>query len=372
MSIAIIGDTHFGNNGFSKEVLDFQLEYFETKFFPHILKNKIKNVIHLGDLVDDRTKIDMFVLQNIKERFFQWFDDHGVTLHCIVGNHDMYFKHNMKYNFHTANLKEFSNVEIYTDPTTFHLDGYKFGIVPWKTNHDDYKFPSYKDVDILLGHFEMADVLMHSARMSKHGMDVNAFLKYKMVISGHYHAVSQKANIFYCGTQYQMSWNDFNDKKGFWELGEDYSLKMIENTISPKHLRLVYSEVEGKVEIISTGEGGHAREITITEASKLAKNNHIKLVLRKYKDDALFSSVFERISKETYDKVDVINEATAIEEIDEEEFHNKLEDTEAVSTIINNFIEMSTFSADIDKTELLEKFNELHAKALYKRTGQCF
>ena len=61
--IAIINDTHFGIRNDSIYFLDKSLEYFETVVFPYIIKNDIKNIIHLGDFFDRRKYINLNTLK---------------------------------------------------------------------------------------------------------------------------------------------------------------------------------------------------------------------------------------------------------------------------------------------------------------------
>ena len=41
------------------------------------------------------------------------------------------------------------------------------------------------------------------------------FAKYEGVYSGHFHTKSDRENIHYVGTPYEMTWSDYNDQKGF-------------------------------------------------------------------------------------------------------------------------------------------------------------
>ena len=90
--IACITDTHFGAKSFDKQLFQTKMNYFKDVFFPYLLKNNITEVLHLGDMVHNRNQIDLFILQELKTQFFQWFEDNEVTLHCLVGNHDTFFK----------------------------------------------------------------------------------------------------------------------------------------------------------------------------------------------------------------------------------------------------------------------------------------
>ena len=79
--------------------------FFETQLFPYLLKNKVKDVVHCGDIVHNRNTIDLWILQELKTRFFKWFDDNNINLHLVVGNHDLYYRSTLDYSFQKENLK---------------------------------------------------------------------------------------------------------------------------------------------------------------------------------------------------------------------------------------------------------------------------
>jgi hypothetical protein len=87
------------------------------------------------------------------------------------------------------------------------------------------------------------------------GMDSKIFKKFNKVISGHYHHRSNKNNIYYLGAQYELTWIDHNDIKGFHifddETGE---LEFIENPIKMFHtlkynedVKNIIPDVSGKI-----------------------------------------------------------------------------------------------------------------------------
>jgi hypothetical protein len=56
---------------------------------------------------------------------------------------------------------------------------------------------------------------MHKGSGAEDGLDQNIFAKFDMVLTGHFHHRSSRDNIHYLGTPYEMTWNDYNDPKGF-------------------------------------------------------------------------------------------------------------------------------------------------------------
>jgi len=65
------------------------------------------------------------------------------------------------------------------------------------------------------GHFEFANFPMHKGVDNLHGMATDMFQKYELVCSGHYHTRSQRDNIVYLGTPYEINWQDYGDDKGY-------------------------------------------------------------------------------------------------------------------------------------------------------------
>ena len=45
--------------------------------------------------------------------------------------------------------------------------------------------------------------------------DPETYERFEKVISGHFHKKSDDGHIYYCGTQYEMTWSDYNCPKGF-------------------------------------------------------------------------------------------------------------------------------------------------------------
>ena len=88
MKIAIITDTHFGVKNDSPIFLEAYLSYFEQQVFPYLLKNNIKTVIHMGDVLDRRKYINFNTLYNVRRRFTEMLIKKGVSVHSIIRNNE--------------------------------------------------------------------------------------------------------------------------------------------------------------------------------------------------------------------------------------------------------------------------------------------
>ena len=362
--IAIISDLHFGNKRFSKKALETKLNYFEEIFFPYLLKHKIKYVLNLGDTIHNRNFIDLYILEQLKTRFFQWFEDNGIHQYILVGTHDSYLKNSIKVNFLTNNLKEFSNyIHPITKPTRKQIGRYNICLIPWITDIKELKLPKPSQVDLIGGHFDINNAYLNSKIKSKGAnLDYHDFKDYKLVVSGHFHNSSFKDNFAYLGTPYQMDWGDFGSKKGFWILKDNLELVFHENKVSPKYIRMFYTEKkEGEVTLSCLGADDYPSEISVKEASEIAKHNHIKFIVKEYTNQLLLSNYFERITKYSLDRIDIINENSFLQDIDENIEEHIKEEIE-LSDIMVNYVNM-TISKDLNKTKVIEKIENLFSRA---------
>lgn len=365
--IACISDSHIGRKMFSKSFFWQMMNYFETEFFPYLEKHKIKDILHLGDMVDNRNLIDNYIDGQFKKRFFKWLEERDITIHCLVGNHDSYYKNTIKHNYQQANLKEFKNVRVYDAIEIAIIGKYKVGMIPWLTRQDQIdEFPKPNEVDFLAGHFEVAGALMQGNLYSKKGLDYGLFKRYNLVLSGHFHATSQSGNFRYLGSQYQMDYRDYGNDKGFWVIKDDLKMDFVKNTSSPKFLKLFYLQNKDEKPVLKMGGWGkNLKTVTIQEAEHLASKNFVKFVIKQYRDQDLLERYFEVVSQNALGQVEIINESSMIEDMDIDKFEEDVKDDVDLNTIIQNFIEKSEFSMDgIDKKVLLEMMNDLHEMSI--------
>jgi DNA repair exonuclease SbcCD nuclease subunit len=229
--IAILGDTHFCARNASEEFHEYFFRFY-TDFFDYIDQNNIKTIIQTGDLFDVRTNINTSILKLFREKFVAEIIKRGIVMYVVIGNHDMYYRESLHVNTPSLILKEWkSNFKVIEEPTEEVIDGNKFLLIPWvaKTNVDDIKKAVAKSkADYVVGHFEFNGFEMHKGSLAKTKHDHTEYKKFKRVISGHYHTKSEKDNVLYVGTPYELTWIDADDPKGFWTL-QDGQFNFIEN-----------------------------------------------------------------------------------------------------------------------------------------------
>lgn len=361
--IAVIGDLHFGNKGHSIEMFEEQMKFFEVQFFPFLLKHEIKYVIQLGDTYHNRDKVDWYIQNELKRRFFQWFDDNDVELHALVGNHDSYYKTTIAQNSLSETTKYFKNVRAYIKPTIVNIGKYTLGFNPWIIDNKTPKLT--ENVDILLGHFDIVGFPMMKGIYSKEGLSHSQFSKYKLVLSGHYHGRTIKDNVHMVGTPFQLNWNDHNENKGFLILDKNFNYEYIENTVNPRFVKIYYSNGILEQEGLET-----SKNITEVVSLEIAKNNYCRLFTKSVEDQMkleMYHSSLLAVSCDDY-KIDIINLQDVVESFDDTAFDEAFDAGESTIQLITSCIDNMTFDVGIDKNLLIElsktEYKEAHQEAL--------
>lgn len=218
MWVLLIADQHIGIRNDNMALSEHALSFFEKVVFPIIEKEKISQIIHLGDVFDRRKMINMRSYQMWRHRFFNWLSEKDIKMDIILGNHDVYFRNTNEVNSPTELLNGYYNIEIFDKPITVSRHGKKLFYVPWIPSGEEESFKEIcKGVttDLCFGHFELLGFeLMRGVVNTHHGMDANVLKQFKQVYSGHFHRKSSKGNIMYLGSPYQMTWSDHGDIRG--------------------------------------------------------------------------------------------------------------------------------------------------------------
>lgn len=218
MKVALITDQHLDGRKGSLAFWNYFQKFYDEVFFPTLEKYNIKTVIDLGDTFDNRKGIDFNVWNRVRKNYFQRLEDMGIFVHMILGNHCVYYKNTNEINSPDLLLKDFGNIEIYSQPETVIIGGAKILMLPWinSQNYDDtMTWINDTSAEVVMGHLELTGFEVTPGMKMEHGMDPSIFKKFKQVFSGHYHHKSSKGNVQYLGNPYQMFWNDYKDPRGF-------------------------------------------------------------------------------------------------------------------------------------------------------------
>lgn len=246
MNIALITDTHFGIKDGDEDWLNSMKTFFIKEFIPYLKKHKIKDIIHLGDLFDDREHTDNKIFTAVYELFEEFLKDFNV--YCIVGNHDSYYNSRIDVSI-TKFLNKFSNVTLIDKNTVIEFDKRKILLCPWQADWEKFAEDitnNYKDVDTLMGHLPVTGFLLNNKVASHKGVSPNLFFdNFKWSFSGHYHTRSEQVKngsyIIYIGNTYHLTRHDIGDDRGFTILNTDtMDRKYINTTKTIKFLKVEY------------------------------------------------------------------------------------------------------------------------------------
>lgn len=304
MIVALITDTHWGVRNDNPVLLKQTIEFHENLFFPILEERNIKEIIHLGDLVDKRKYINYKTLQAMKHSFFRPLRKKDIGLTIFPGNHDCTLKHSLKINALTSLLSRFQNVEVITEPSHY-SQAPNIGLVPWICSENSeacLEFIQNTGCSVLMGHFEIKGFEMFRGQINtEHGLTTDLFSHFDKVFSGHFHHKSRIGNIFYLGAPYETMWSDYNDPRGFHIFDtESGHLEFIQNPNSMFH-RIEYDDTEDYT-IERLLDSGILNKIP---------DKYVKLVVKKKENPFIFDGFLEEIHKAQPYNLSIIHEISS-------------------------------------------------------------
>lgn len=351
MKVAIITDQHFGARNDSTHFLDYYEKFYRDTFFPKLVEEGITKLLILGDTFDRRKYVNFFSLKRTKEMFFEPLQKMGIEVHMLAGNHDTYFKNTNDVNSVRLLLQEYKNINVIDSPTTIVVDDTSICMMPWicPENYDDsLNVINTTEADVCMGHFEIAGFAMHRGMPSHEGLSRELFKKFDTVFSGHYHHRSAQDNIRYLGNPYELTWQDYNDPRGFhlFDLASR-DLEFIENPNVMFH-RITYDDKEESI-----------TEINNKELDKFA-GTYVKVVVLNKTNPYLFDKFMSKLYDVNPIDVTIAEDFADLTEGVEDDMINEAEDT---ITIINKFVD-GIKEDHIDNDKLKSVLKELYVEAL--------
>lgn len=346
MKIAIITDQHFGARNDSIAFLDFFEKFYDNTFFPILDEHGINTVLILGDTFDRRKYVNFYALQRSKEMFFDKLASKNISVHMLAGNHDTYYKNTNDINSPDLLLREYSNIHVIHKPTTITIDGTNICMVPWICAEN---YQSCLDemetttAELCMGHFEISGFAMHKGMESQDGMAKEFFEKFDMVFSGHYHHRSDNGHIYYLGNPYELTWQDYNDPRGFhlFDL-ESRKLQFIRNPYC-MFTRLEYNDKdEEPIELDNLDLNG----------------KFIKLVVVNKTDYYKFDKFIQKLYTKNAHEIKIIEDLSEFEDGEVGEEIN-LEDT---LSVLAHYID--SIETDIDKEQIKTFMRTLYTEAV--------
>ena len=350
--IALITDQHFGARNDSAQVLDFYEKFYANVFFPRLQENKIDAVLILGDTFDRRKYVNFFSLLKAKQMFFDPLQEMGVQIDMLAGNHDTYFKNTNEVNSVDLLLKEYGiQFNVIDHPSHIYVGPHKICMMPWicPENYED-SMETLKDSDasICCGHFEIDGFQMYRGMPSHEGLKRDLFRKFNYTFSGHYHHKSSGDSIHYLGNPYELTWQDYDDPRGFhlFDL-DDHTLEFVENPNRMFH-RISYDD---KNETIAEIDGKDLEGY---------KNTYVKVVVINKTNPYLFDKFMNNLYNVNPSDITIVEDFSELGEGIEDDMVDQAEDT---LTILNKFVD-TVSEENIDNNRLKTLLKELYVEAI--------
>lgn len=337
MKILNLGDWHLGVKADDEWVQSIQLDGIKQAI-EYSKKNGITTWIQYGDIFDVRKAITHKTMEFARE-IVQMLDDAGITLHTVVGNHDMHFKNTLTPNASTELLAKYPNVKVYDKPTTVDFDGCLIDLIPWMCEENTGEILEHiktSSASFCVGHWELNGFYFYKG-MKSHGLEPDFLKTYKEVWSGHFHTISEAANVRYIGTPWTLTAGDENDPRGFWVFDtETERMEFIPNNTT-WHRRIHYP-FKGKIDY---------KDFTNLSVRVIVTEVDINLTK--------FESELEKVvhSLRVVSKID-----NSVESDDSEEV-----EVQSLQTLMEEYINAIPDITDSDREALIQYANQLYVEA---------
>ena len=349
MKIAIITDTHFGARNDNVNFNDYFYKFYEGQFFPFLQQNNIKNVIHLGDVMDRRKFVSYRTAKDFRERFLLPFSVLDIKLHMLVGNHDIFFKNTNDVNSLNELLGgRFNNIHLYPEAQEVEFDGLPILFMPW-INATNYVYSmgmiDETKADICMGHLNINGFAMNKGQVvAEHGYDKSVFRKFDTVMSGHFHHKNDDGQIYYLGTPYELYWNDYDDPKGFHVFDTD--TRELHRIVNPYKMfsKIYYDDSTANFE---------------NHDVKQYRNQYVKLIVVNKKDLYAFDKFTDRLLLADCHEVKIIEDFSDLDANTVSD--DIIENTEDTMTLLGKYID--ELSVNLDKDRLKNMMRSLYTEA---------
>lgn len=347
MKIALLTDTHWGVRGDNVKFLDYFRRYYLDFFFPELRKRGIHQIIHMGDLMDRRKFVNIYTAHCVKKYFFDRVHAHGMYLDVILGNHDTYHKNTNEIN--SLNIVSPGGINVFETVIEREYDGCKVLLVPWICDQNrENTFDTIKSTDALycFGHFEFGGFQMYKGLPAHGGMDSDAFKKFDLVCSGHYHHRSKSGNIQYIGAAMEYTWSDAGDPRGFAIFDTDTGeLEFVDSPIQI-FIKAMYDDSDPKI-------------IKNTDFTQF-KDKIVKVIIRNKNNPYIFDQFIEKIEEQGIIELQVVEDHLNLDIQDDDSI---IDEAESTMDIFTKFVDQ-TETGGIPKAKIKSLMVDLYQEAM--------
>ena len=356
MKICLISDSHLGIRNDNQIVLANSKKFFDDVLIPYLEANNIKEVIHLGDLVDRRKYLNYYTAKVTRE-IIESLLQRGIILRLILGNHDIFYRNKTDINIGSEIFRHYDNLPIqkysgkfhyYEKPCELTFDGTQILFVPWicdSNREETTKLLESTSAKILFGHLELLGFEMYRGVPAHNGEDPSIYSKFDVVATGHYHHRSTAGNITYLGSTSQYIWSDYGDVRGFHVFDtRECSLDFIPN---PYNLfeKVFYDD--------------QTDQVKTTDFSRL-KHKYVKVIVTNCNNSDLYDWFLGQLEAAQPIEHQIVNDHLNLDQIQDDTIVNE---TKSTLDIIRDYVASVNTTADSTKLDklLIELYNDANS-----------
>jgi DNA repair exonuclease SbcCD nuclease subunit len=196
-----------------------------------------------------------------------------------------------------------------------------------------------------MGHLEIKGFEMQKGIVNEQGLEKSQFKRFEKVISGHFHKKSDNGHIYYLGAQYEQTWSDYKDPKGFHIFDtETRELERISNPLRI-HKKFVYNDKDNDYSKVDLSE---------------FNNTFVKVFVTNKTDEDMFNKVLDGL----HNNINA-HEIMVIEDLNTDlgasVREDILEQGEDTLTFLGNYIDQA--DTELDKQKLKQHIKEIYVEA---------
>lgn len=351
MRVAILNDTHCGIRNSSEIFMEYQEQFYRDVFFPYLIENNIKKILHLGDYYDNRKFINFKALEHNRKIFLEKLREHRIHMDIIPGNHDVYYKNTNDLNALKELLGHYmAEVRILDEATVVNYDGLDVALIPWINSENETETVEFIEnckASVVAAHLELEGFEMQAGILCTEGMKSTLFDRFELVLSGHFHTRSQKGNIHYLGSQMEFFWSDADDAKYFHVL--DTGTREITPVRNPVrlHERIYYDDTLDDAKFkYNAGNLSHL------------DNKFVKIVVVNKSNPKLFEKFLDRVQSRKIHELKIAENFSEFvgENVDDEKIS-----VESTENLLYSYID--AVDTVLDKNEIKRIMHQLMVDA---------
>jgi hypothetical protein len=199
---------------------------------------------------------------------------------------------------------------------------------------------------VAFGHLQIVGIEQDKGSFAMEGHSIPMFKAFQRVFSGHFHHRSITGNITYLGNPYEITWSDYNDKRGFHIYDtETMETEFIENPYSMFH-KIYYNDEKNDYGDLSKYE-----------------DTYVKIIIENKDNNYLFEILMDKLIDAGTSNISVVDNLFDIEDLGDD--IDGIEDVEDTMSVIRNCVDGLQIKNKEDMNKLMQ---DLYGEALTMET----